>query len=201
MNDKEETSFLYHLSQNINVSASEIRAFCIDENGIFYLRCATETILIDPSSGQVNRIPDISEDISFESMAVGENGNVYILFCKNVKSGGGYEVVECSNGPMKSIYSGNLLPYDDIYSVLGTGNKEYDIFIKGSKNVYGFSKDEQKVEFISQLSLDEYQYTKSCFIDGEKLLIGGMNFKNKSGKIFNHARLLLTDLQKKESIK
>lgn len=102
---------------------------------------------------------------------------------------------------MKNIFSGDLLPYNDIYSVLGTGNKEYDIFIKGSKSVFGFNKDNQKAEYISPLSLDEYQYTKSCFIDGEKLLIFGMNSKIENGKTVNYARLLLIDLQKKETTK
>ncbi len=134
-------------------------------------------------------------------MAVGKNGNVHALFCKNIVSGGGYEIVEFSNKKIYSIYSGNLLPYDDIYSVLGSGNKEYDLFIKGSKSVYGFNKDTQKAEYITPLSLDEYRYTKSCFIDGKTLLIWGMNPKFESKKTLNQAKLLLIDLQKREPIK
>ena len=201
INDKEEVTFFYDLSEKINISVNDISSFCIDKNGINFIRCATETILINPVNEEIIRIPDISEDVSFESMAVGENGNVYALFCKNVKSGGGYEVVEFSNGQMKGIFSGDLLPYNDIYSVLGTGNKEYDIFIKGSKSVFGFNKDKQKAEYISPLSLDEYQYTKSCFIDGEKLLIFGMNSKIENGKTVNYTRLVLIDLKKKETAK
>lgn len=196
-----EATFLYNLSESINFPINRIVSFCIDKNGINYFRSTSNIILFEPLSGESILFPDLNEDISFESMAVGKNGNVHALFCKNIVSGGGYEIVEFSNKKIYSIYSGNLLPYDDIYSVLGSGNKEYDLFIKGSKSVYGFNKDTQKAEYITPLSLDEYRYTKSCFIDGKTLLIWGMNPKFESKKTLNQAKLLLIDLQKREPIK
>ncbi len=201
VNNENEAVCTYEMP--IDVSKNGIREFCIDKNGIYYFRCANkaETILIEQSSGTIIHIPDNSEDVSFESMTIGTNGNIFALFCKNVKAGGGYEIIEFVNKKMDIIYSGNLLPYNDIYSVMGSGNNEYDLFIKGSKSVYGFSKDRKEAEYINELLLDEYQYTKSCFMDGKQLLIFCMNPQNENKKKINYARLLLLDLQKREVIK
>lgn len=201
INNKGECIFIYDLSSNIDISINDIVAFCIDGNGTCYFRSAKETILIDTMSNDIIRFVDTDENMSFESMVVGKNGKVYQLFCKSVKVGGGYEIIEISDKQMDMVYCGDLLPYDDIYSVLGTGNDKYDFFIKGSKNVYGFSKDEQKANYITKLSLDEYQYTKSCFIDGEKLLIFGINVKKVHGKKFNHTNFIEIDLLTTETTK
>jgi len=196
--DEKGSAVIYNVLNIRDMAADGIRDFCIDKQGRFYFRYmeGTETIIFDPISKITFFVQDPNKNISFESMAVGENGNVFELFCRNLEAGGGYEIIEIKECQKKVVHCGSFMPYDDIYSVMGTGNEEFDIFIKGSRCIYGYNKDGQKVEYVNELSLDKYQYTKSCFLKGEQLLVFGMNPQNVGGKIVNRARILLVDLQK-----
>ena len=196
IDENEEIVNVFDISQWIDSQEGNIRSLCINDNDICYIRdeINQETLCIDLTNGVGVRIHDTSENVSFESMALGTNGNVFMLFCRNLSIDGGYEIVEFVDDQMKVIYCGNLLPYDDIYSVMGTGNSEFEVFIKGTSAIYGFSKSGQEIKYIRDLSLEEYKYTKSCFLDGKRILIFGMNPKIQDEKIVNKTNLLLIEL-------
>lgn len=196
----DEAKLFCDISKLVGNSVGGVKAVCIDKDGIIYLRCmdGAEIISFNQQTDEVAYISDSSEDVFCESMTVGKNGNVFALFCRNLKAGGGYEIVELANGTKKNVYSGDLLPYDDIYSVMGTGDGEYDVYIKGSKSVYGVNWDRQEITYLTHLELDGFQYTKSCFLQGKQLLIFCMNEKKKEDVILCDSKLLLVDLLKSE---
>lgn len=122
-------------------------------------------------------------------MAIGSDDNLYMLFCRDKSTGGGYEIAKLSSGEREVIAEGTWLPYDDIYSVMGCGNNQYEIFMKGSYGVYGFNAEKQQVELISFLRLDEFQFTKSCFLEGKRLLILGMNLSRDNTEMIDKIKI------------
>ena len=198
INDSEEVVAVYDITQLWDLETSKFRTFCVDENGLFYIRemNGNETILYEPISGNVKKVPDSSENVSFESMALGSDGNIYMLFCRHLSVGGGYELVKISDGESTIIYCGELLPYNDIYSVMGTGDDKYEIFFKSTNAVYGYDQEENVAKFICNIDLEEYQYTKSCFISKNYLLILGMNPIIENEKQLNRIKFLKIELVK-----
>ena len=188
----EKVTAIYDITQLLDVETSKIRAFCVDEEDVFYIRemNGSETILYKSINGIVESIPDSSEELSFESMSIGSDGSVYILFCRNLNIGGGYEIVEIRDEKSMIIHCGELLPYTDIYSVMGKGNEKYEVLIKGTSFVYGYDKEADKVQSMGILTLEKYQYTKSCFIDGKELMILGMNPQYEKEQRINRIKFL-----------
>lgn len=144
-----------------------IRAFAVDGNGAFYIRerLSDEMIVINGEK-QVVRVKDIANDIFFESMTAGKDGQIYALFCQSLNAGGGYKIASFSDGISYEVCSGTFLPYEEIYSVMGVST-EYDLVLKGVYGIYGYDLNMVAAESISYFSPYDAEYTKSFFVDDE----------------------------------
>lgn len=145
-----------------------IRAFTIDGNGNFFIReiSSDEVIVIDKSGFETSRLKDVASDISFESMATGKDGQVYALFCKNIDAGSGFKIISFADGLINEICNGNILPTEEIYSVMGTCTK-YDLVMKGIYGVYGYNFNSEAAENIIYFPPFEAEFTKSFFVEDE----------------------------------
>lgn len=164
----------YDISDSIDENQHEgIKSFLLDSMGNFYIRerVSDEIILINNIGNEVLRIQDDSHEMSFESMSRDYQGNVYALFCIDISSGGGYTLFTYLNGKkVKEYYSEELLPYNDIYSIMGY-NSNNRLNFKGLFGIYDYSISKKKTKKIMDLSLNKYNYTKSCFDNSGNLFI------------------------------
>ena len=106
------------------------------EKGIFLLeRFSEEVIVIDKKGFETFKLKDTASNLSFESMVTGKDGQVYALFCKSIDAGSGFKIISFADGLINEICDGNILPTEEIYSVMGTSTK-YDLVMKGIYGVY-----------------------------------------------------------------
>ena len=63
-----------------------------------------------------------------------------------------------------------LLPYDDLYSVMGKGDEKYDFYIKSINSLYGYNEKDKKFDYIQKIDDSVYEFTKTClYIYGNEI--------------------------------
>jgi len=167
-------------------SSGGIRAIQKDSGEKYYFRTYGDhaTFSIGEEGKELQVMKDDSEDFLFESMTV-YDGEVYALFCKVQAVGEGYKLIKYHDGKAEEIYDGELLPYDDLYSVAGN-SEEYDLLFKGNAGIYGYNIGDEKAQWLRALPLEDYQFTRSCFSDKGILFCFAMQMekgKNRIGTI------------------
>lgn len=159
----------YDITNSIDEENSGgILSFVVDGNGDIFIReiDSDEVIVIDKGGFETSRLKDAASNISFESMTTGKDGKVYALFCKNNDAGGGYKIISYADGLVNEIIDGNILPDEEIYSVMGTSTN-YDLVMKGIEGVYGYDFNSEVAENIIYFPPYEAEFTKSFFIEDE----------------------------------
>lgn len=175
----------YDITNSIDEDNSGgIQAFTIGDNGSFFIRgfSSDEVIVIDKRGFETSRLKDVASDISFESMTTGKDGQVYALFCKNIDAGSGFKIISYADGLINEICDGNILPTEEIYSVMGTSTK-YDLVMKGIYGVYGYNFNSEAAENIIYFPPYEAEFTKSFFVEDELYILFTDVDDNKRHKV------------------
>lgn len=146
----------------------EIQDFSVDGDGNFYIKefFLDEVIVINEKGKEICRVKDNADNSTFESMTTGKDGYVYTLFCGNNNAGNGFKIISNRGKISTVVHYGNILPTEEIYSVMGTSSK-YDLTIKGIYGVYGYNLKEEVAKNIAYLPYNEAEFTKSFFVDNK----------------------------------
>ncbi len=190
--EKEKIIYVLNLNNYMDTENIFIKGFCITEEQMCYIREETNKMLliIDLKKGEKRIIQDNIEKQFFECMAVGEHGNLYMLFCREQAEGGDYVLYKIKRMDIEIENEGMLLPYDDLYSVMGGGNNIYDFYVKSINAVYGYNTENKKFSYITKIENEMYEYTKSYFSSDGRLMYIGMNLKQKNNSIVNCVKFL-----------
>lgn len=151
-----------------------ISAFAVDNEGRYYLReyVGNGTLILDENGEKLCRIGD--GDRGFHCMGA-RDGKIYILYNTPALSPGQFEIdsINVAEKRLDIESTGNFLPLEDIYSVLGAGER-CDFLIRGMRGAYKYNLGEPKAEkiidsfYIEQLP---YNSSTSCFFKDNQLLV------------------------------
>lgn len=194
--DGEEVIPIYNLDKNLKSEDILIKGFCITQEQVCYIREENNklTLCIDLKTQKEKIIQDDIKNGFFESMTVGKNGCLYMLFCNGLENGGGYILYKIKGTDIEIENKGMLLPYDDLYSVMGKGDEKYDFYIKSINSLYGYNEKDKKFDYIQKIDDSVYEFTKTCFTGENYYIYMGMKLVQQKGKNFNYMNFSIIEL-------